>query len=128
MLNMVKKFVLMKFFHKSLSCSDISVSNFLLRKTEIMFFHEILLLIIVLFHVPQIAVAVDRNHNLAVAVAVAVAFGSLTANLNFAKIFRKRKGSPLYFFLVSKLLRLAFAVAVAVAVGNLDRNLGHAFS
>ena len=44
------------------------------------------------------------------AVAVAVAVGSLTANENFAKFFRKRKGSPLYFFFISKLLRLAFAV------------------
>ena len=58
------------------------------------------------YSVPRIAVAVDRNRKLAVAVAV----GSLTANENFAKFFRKRKGSPLYFFFISKLLRLAFAV------------------
>ena len=83
-----------EFFSKILSCSDISVSNFLLRKTEVCFFHEIMLLIILLFHVPRIAVAV----------------GSLTANENFAKFFTKRKGAPLYFFFISKLLRLAFAV------------------
>jgi len=47
-----------------------------------------------------------RNRKIAVAVAV----GSLTANKTFSKIFRKRKGSPLYFFLISKLLRLTFAV------------------
>ena len=41
--------------------------------------------------------------------------------------FFKKKRVPLYFFLISKLLRLIAnrKLAVAVAVGNLDRNSGY---
>jgi len=69
-------------------------------------------------------------------IAVAVAAGSLIANKNFAKIFRKEKGPSTFSWFQSCCgwrLRLtanrkvAVAVAVAVAVGNLDRNSGYDF-
>ena len=77
-----------------------------------------------------------NNKILVPRIAVAVAVGSLTANENFAKFFRKteEKGPPFTFSSFQSCcgwrLRLTAnrKLAVAVAVGNFDRNSGYGFN